>query len=33
MNVRLIEAILDRYIAKAQQRQKDWSRVEVEAAC
>jgi hypothetical protein len=31
MNVLLIEAILDRYVAKAQKREKDWSPAEVEA--
>jgi hypothetical protein len=31
MTVLLIEAILDRYVAKAQKRQKDWSPAEVEA--
>jgi hypothetical protein len=31
MNVLLIEVILDRYVAKTQKRQKDWSRSEVEA--
>lgn len=31
MNVLLIEIILDRYVAKAQKRLKDWSPAEVEA--
>jgi hypothetical protein len=31
MNILLIEVILDRYVAKAQKRQKDWSPAEVEA--
>ena len=31
MNVLLIEIILDRYVAKAQKRTKDWSPTEVEA--
>jgi hypothetical protein len=31
MNVLLIEVILDRYVAQAQKRHKDWSPVEVEA--
>jgi len=31
MKVLLIEIILDRYVAKAQKRQKDWNPVEVEA--
>jgi hypothetical protein len=31
MNILLIEAVLDRYIAKAQKRRKDWSAAEVEA--
>jgi len=31
MKVLLIEIILDRYVAKAQKRQKDWSPAEVEA--
>jgi len=31
MNVLLIEAILDRYVAKVQRRNKDWSQTEVEA--
>lgn len=31
MNVLLIEVILDRYVAKAQTRQKDWSPTEVKA--
>jgi hypothetical protein len=31
MNVLLIEAILDRYVAKAQKRAKAWSPAEVEA--
>ena len=31
MNVLLIEVILDRYVAKAQKHQKDWSPAEVEA--
>jgi hypothetical protein len=31
MNVLLIEVILDRYVAKAQKRQKHWSPAEVEA--
>lgn len=31
MNILLIEAILDRYVAKAQKRRKDWSAAEVEA--
>ena len=31
MNVLLIEVILDRYVAQAQKRQKDWSPAEVEA--
>ncbi|HEY1234726.1 MAG TPA: hypothetical protein VGH22_15210 [Candidatus Binatia bacterium] len=30
MNVLLIEAILDRYVAKAQKRAKTWSATEVE---
>ena len=30
MNVLLIEAILDRYVAKAQRRIKDWSPAEIE---
>lgn len=31
MNVLLIEAILDRYVSKAERRRKDWSAAEVEA--
>ena len=31
MNILLIEAILDRYVAKAQKRRRDWSVAEVEA--
>jgi hypothetical protein len=31
MNLLLIEVILDRYVAKAQKHQKDWSPAEVEA--
>lgn len=31
MNVLLIEVILDRYVAKAQKRDKDWPPREVEA--
>jgi hypothetical protein len=31
VNVLLIEIILDRYVAAAQKRQKDWSPAEVEA--
>lgn len=31
MNILLIEVILDRYVAKAQKREKDWSPAEVEA--
>jgi len=31
MNVLLIEAILDRYVAQAQRRRKDWSAAQVEA--
>jgi hypothetical protein len=31
MNVLLIEAILDRYVAKAQKRRQDWSPAEVES--
>jgi hypothetical protein len=31
MNILLIEAILDRYVAKAQKRRKDWNVAEVEA--
>ncbi|HLO00624.1 MAG TPA: hypothetical protein VK208_19350 [Pyrinomonadaceae bacterium] len=31
MNILLIEVILDRYVAIAQKRQKDWSPAEVEA--
>jgi hypothetical protein len=31
MNVLLIEVILDRYVAKAQKRRKDWNPAEVEA--
>jgi hypothetical protein len=30
MNVLLIEAILDRYVAKAQRRIKGWSPAEIE---
>ena len=30
LNILLIEIILDRYVAKAQKRQKDWSPAEVE---
>jgi hypothetical protein len=30
MNILLIEAILDRYVAKAQKRAKAWSPAEVE---
>jgi hypothetical protein len=30
MNILLIEAILDRYVAKAQRRRKDWSAAEIE---
>jgi hypothetical protein len=31
MNIFLIEPILDRYVAQAERRQKDWSAKEVEA--
>jgi hypothetical protein len=31
MNILLIEVILDRYVAKAQKREIDWSPAEVEA--
>lgn len=31
MNILLIEAILDRYVAKVERRKKDWSPTEVEA--
>jgi len=31
MNILLIEVILDRYVAKAQKHEKDWSPAEVEA--
>jgi len=31
MNVLLVEIILDRYVAKAQKRLKDWNPAEVEA--
>jgi hypothetical protein len=31
MNILLIEAVLDRYVAKAQKRRKNWSVAEVEA--
>jgi len=31
MNVLLIEAILDRYVAKVERREKQWSAREVEA--
>lgn len=31
MNVLLIEAILDRYVARVQRRKKDWNPAEIEA--
>jgi len=31
MNVLLIEAILDRYVAQVQRRKKDWSPADIEA--
>jgi hypothetical protein len=31
MNVLLIEPILDRYVARAERREKDWKAKEVEA--
>ena len=31
MNVLLIEPILDRYVAQAERREKDWKPTEVEA--
>jgi hypothetical protein len=31
VNVLLIEAVLDRYVAQVQRRKKDWSAAEVEA--
>lgn len=31
MNILLIEAILDRYVARVERRKKDWSAAEVEA--
>lgn len=31
MNILLIEMVLDRYVAKAQKREKDWRPAEIEA--
>ncbi|MBI2532679.1 MAG: hypothetical protein HYW03_10785 [Deltaproteobacteria bacterium] len=31
MNILLIEAILDRYVAQVQRRKKDWRPAEIEA--
>lgn len=30
MNILLIEAILDRYVAKVERRKKDWTAAEIE---
>lgn len=30
MNILLIEAILDRYVAKVERRKKDWTPAEIE---
>jgi hypothetical protein len=30
MNILLIEAILDRYVAKVERRKKDWTSAEIE---